>query len=184
MTGSARNNGRFGIVIGQPVAEDESGNLLPADANHLAFAVATVGGPPGANVGYTTDGIVTRTDWTMVAGTQSLVPGKPYFVSGAGRISRTGKQQVGVPRSRQDLRVAIATAPLLVSQLHPVTGEPPPGLGEIGDFAYDPFLARWYGPKSSLGWGAPTLMVKPLGAIGHWPVQGSFTKYPGFAVCS
>lgn len=159
MTGSART--LESILPAAPIVEDAAGNagLAIAGGSIPAFAVALDGAPPGGVVTYGTDGIIERKDWFLIAGTSHLQPGKAYYLSGVGRLSLEGEQQIGVARSATVLRIQILQPVPKVSQIWPVTSEPTVSLGKVGDIAYDSVKKRIFGPKSVYGWGQPSHLV-------------------------
>ena len=162
MTGSGRNAGRTALLAGHALAENEAGDVYAADDGNPAFAVATAGASPGGLVPFSDEGIVSRKDWSGITGMPRLQTGQAYFVAMGGRLAKTGQQQIGVARSATDLRVGISALTPSVSQIHPVQGDPPSALGAVGDFAYDSNLSRWFGPKTSVGWGSPSHLIQPV----------------------
>src|SRR6185295_14217185 len=107
MTGSGKNATLGNILTGQPLSLTKTGDVVLADSSHVAFAIATLGGATTDIVSWQTDEFVTRLDWTPIAGTRFLTPNQRYFLSGTGRMSLTGSQQVGVAKSKTDLRVDV-----------------------------------------------------------------------------
>ncbi len=186
MTGSGINLSGATLLPGMAVAEDENGNLKFPDSITPAMAVITIGAGPKGIVNWTTDGVISLTDWTSAAGTRNLAKGSSYFVGVNGRLLGTGTQQVGVARSGTDLRVSIQPIQVVSSKFWPVNGSPPPGLGDIGDVAYDVTRAVLYGPKRNTGWqdaayllhidmpgNAPVQAYGTLGGLWQWTPRSS-----------
>jgi len=170
MTGSGLNASRYSILPGHALSEDESGNVVPADTTHVAFAVAVTGAPPNGRVSYTMEGIVTRSDWTLITGLPRLSVGTTYYATSNGRLAKTGNQPIGVARNATDLRVNIGAVQPSFSQVHTVRGMPASSLGEVGDMAYDSTLGRWFGPKDAGGWPPPRYMITPILSPAHTPI--------------
>ncbi len=158
MTGSAINTDIRGIVAGMPLAE-VAGGVKIADSSSTAFALATDGAPPGGVVGYTTDEIVQRKNWGLIAGTDFLTSGSTYFVGTMGRLATAGNQSIGTAISGTQLRVRIGaattpaqSAPPAVQPIISGVGKPTFDTGVIGQYYVDTKNKIWYGPKNANGW--------------------------------
>jgi len=150
VTGSAKVRGS-NIVIGSPIYLDANGFAGLATDNFTAFAVATDGSPVGGIVTYSTDGEVERSDWRMIAGTKFLSLGQYYFLSGTGKLTTSGQQQIGVAKSKTVLSISILQPAESVVQVFTVKGKPNTSLGKIGDIAFDTTaLNMWL--KDTYGW--------------------------------
>ena len=81
------------ILVGQPVYVKATGNvdLARADQSATAAAIgfAITAADPTYTVNYVTEGKLTLTDWTAVAGVVTLTPGSVYYLDTtmAGRIT-------------------------------------------------------------------------------------------------
>jgi hypothetical protein len=167
MTGSGINKDQSNVLPGAPIAEDQNGNVsLAIDGSPIAaFAVAIDGTPPGGIVTYATDGTVERSDWFLITGSKLLSPGKAYYLSGVGKLTTSGVQQIGVARSTTVLRIQVLQPIPKVSQIWPLTSPPYANLGKEGDLAYDARMKQLYGPKTSYGWGRPAWLIQD---VGNW----------------
>ena len=114
------------IKIGYPIYIKASGHLDPARANAQAttgaVGVSISDAAAAATCKYLTEGKVTRSDWTEVAGVTSLTPGVLYYLSPttAGRITSTAPTTtgqfvvvIGRATSATELDIEIATPVLL-----------------------------------------------------------------------
>jgi len=182
MIGSGKNIGRTNLVIGQPLAEDVAGNVMPADTNSTAFAICIRGSPAGGTVAFSDSGIVSRADWSIVAGTSKLVPGSAYYVSAGGKLALSGHQQVGVARNGTDLRVSISQVQSAYSQMHLVQGAPATALGVNGDTAFDSSLGRLYA-KIAGRWTGPFYAMMPASPPNQVPFRATATV-TGWQPCS
>lgn len=63
--------------------------------NAIVVGVVVSGGAPGQPIAYTADGQVSRLDWSPVAGTALLVPGRRYFLAQDGMISLAAPTERG-----------------------------------------------------------------------------------------
>lgn len=81
------------VLHGQPLALDRtSGHLKLADPSYKPDAFVAGLARADTLAAFTADadqGVVELDDWTAVAGTPTLTPGAPYFLSGVGQISLT-----------------------------------------------------------------------------------------------
>ncbi len=88
-------------LLGQPVYITAAGHAELAQANGAgtvgAVGLAAENADAGASLQYLTEGKITRTDWTSVAGTATLSAGARYYLSAttAGRITVTAPTTVG-----------------------------------------------------------------------------------------
>ncbi len=89
------------IKIGYPIYIKSNGHLDPAQANAQAttgaVGVSISDTAAAAVCKYITEGKVTRSDWTEIAGVTSLTPGVSYYLSPttAGHITSTAPTTVG-----------------------------------------------------------------------------------------
>ena len=90
------------VVIGNAVRIQQSNaqlELAQADdlATSLVIGLATADALATETATYTSDGQVTRSDWTAIAGTASLTPGVIYFLdpTTAGKITATAPTTIG-----------------------------------------------------------------------------------------
>lgn len=135
MTGSAKC--KSPIVQGSPIYLDANGFAGLATNDFTAFAVATDGAPPGGIVTYSTDGIIERSDWTLITGKKLLKQGKAYFLSGTGKLATSGNQQIGIAKSKTILTIAILQFVEPKIEIHTFRGKPPASLGKVGDLLID-----------------------------------------------
>lgn len=150
MTGSARVK-NLSILQGSPIYLDANGNAGLATNDFTAFAVATDGAPVGGVVTYSTDGEVERSDWTQIAGSKFLTTGSFYYLSGTGKLSISGNQQIGSAKSKTVLAIQILQSVEPVIQVHTFRGKPPASMGKVGDLLIDEVSLSLM-KKSHYGW--------------------------------
>ena len=106
------------ISVGQPVyvkVTSHVGLAAATDSIFGAIGFAITAGEPGFSMTYVTEGKLTLTDWTLVAGTSTLVPGSIYYLSTtAGQITDVAPSgegnyvvRVGAPASTLTLDIEI-----------------------------------------------------------------------------
>lgn len=104
------------VVVGTPVYLTGAGHIELARANAAGTApvigVANEAASTSAQAEYITEGKVTKTDWSAVAGTTTLTVGATYYLSPttAGRITSTAPIAVG----EYVVKVGRATSPLVL----------------------------------------------------------------------
>ena len=180
---STRNASGGPIQVGSPVALAVTG-LIPADFANPAVGIALSGGPPGSPIGWESSGTISRSDWSLVAGTRSLAAGQTYYVTGSGQIAPAGTQQVGVATSSNELAISIHQSLPQLAQIHPVTTAPPATLGRAGDLAYDGLKGNLWGPKTPAGWPRlPNKLITVAYDPNLSPVQAA-PSATGWQVCS
>ncbi|MDD5708292.1 MAG: hypothetical protein PHR35_20430 [Kiritimatiellae bacterium] len=90
------------IAAGQPLYVKPTGHMDLACANDSAtkgaVGFAVTAATPGFVVEYVTEGKLTLTDWTVIAGAAALEPGADYYLDAttAGRITKTAPSASGL----------------------------------------------------------------------------------------
>jgi hypothetical protein len=143
-----------------------AGVLLIGAAGSNGNTVLTTSGLPSSGVGqngdYAYDPTSTRIYGPKSAGAWS---GPGTLLTGPqGPTGTTGS--TGAPGATGSTGAPGATGAAGNTVLT-TTGIPASGVGQNGDFAYDPISTRMYGPKSSGAWSGPgTLLTGPQGPTG------------------
>ena len=94
------------IFPGAAVAQNGDTASL-ASPSKLASHIVTAGGPRGGVVSMLARGTVFLDDWTLAAGSRSLIVGATYFVGVGGKLVTFGGQPVGIATTKNELSVTI-----------------------------------------------------------------------------